>query len=209
MAVTTNQGLILADGTDNANVPLAMTDYNTNLENRLVQRYLSIADRTARNALPFEGELSYLSDLNRYEQYTGSAWISLIPSAVSMFEGSVVVSASVAYTTVGGPVVGASVIVPPSGSIKVSWSAGLDNSAAGITFSSIQVNAGSVIGAGATLVAVADTWALFMTGSELRTSTFHVFTGLAPGAVVNAFMMHRVSSDTGTYTKRIVEAAQY
>jgi hypothetical protein len=80
MAVTTNQGLILPDGTDNANVPLTFTDFVTTavsgMENRLVQRYLSIADRTTRNPAPNEGELSYLADLNRYETFNGVAWVT-------------------------------------------------------------------------------------------------------------------------------------
>lgn len=78
--LTTNQGLILPDGTDNANVPLTFTDFvitaGSGMENRLVQRYLSIADRTARNGAPNEGELSYLLDLNRYEKYNGVAWVA-------------------------------------------------------------------------------------------------------------------------------------
>lgn len=79
--LTTNQGLILPDGTDNANVPLTFTDFVTTagsgMENRLVQRYLSAADRTARNPAPNEGELSWLNDLNIYQFYDGANWVNL------------------------------------------------------------------------------------------------------------------------------------
>lgn len=84
---TTNQGLILPDGTDNANVPLTFTDFVTTagsgMENRLVQRYLSTADRTARNAVPNEGELSWLNDLNVYQYFDGANWVNLVKGYVT------------------------------------------------------------------------------------------------------------------------------
>lgn len=79
--LTTNQGLILPDDADNADVPLSFTDFVTTagsgMENRLVQRYLSALDRTARNAAPNEGELSYLADTDAFEWYNGTAWVPL------------------------------------------------------------------------------------------------------------------------------------
>lgn len=88
MALTPNQGLILPDGTDNANVPLSVSELvqgtspTNGLENRLVERYLSIADRTARNPAPVEGEFSYLADLNRYDSYNGTLWVPVMPGAL-------------------------------------------------------------------------------------------------------------------------------
>lgn len=78
--LTTDQGLTLPLATDADNVPLSMTAYNgpNSVESRLVKRYLSVADRTARNGAPTEGELSYLLDINRYEYYTGAAWLPLV-----------------------------------------------------------------------------------------------------------------------------------
>lgn len=100
MAVTTNQGLILPDGTDNANVPLTFTDFVTTagsgMENRLVQRYLSSADRLARNAAPNEGELSWLNDTDRYEYYTGAVWAPLNKGFVA---DATRVSSSAGFTT--------------------------------------------------------------------------------------------------------------
>jgi hypothetical protein len=62
-------------------VPLAFTDFVTTagsgVENRLVQRFLSIADRTTRNPAPNEGELSWLLDLNVYQYYDGATWQNL------------------------------------------------------------------------------------------------------------------------------------
>lgn len=90
MAVTTNQGLILPDAGDNANVPLTFTDFVTTagsgIENRLVLRYASAADRTARNPAPNEGELSYLSDVNQYHSFNGTVWVNI--NTVSYFASS-------------------------------------------------------------------------------------------------------------------------
>src|SRR3972149_3313644 len=111
--LTTDQGLSLAATTDADNVPVSMTAYNgpNGVESRLVKRYLSVADRTARNPGPTEGELCYLLDLNRYESYTGAAWVPLYP--VTTFAASVAsyTTASVAYTTAGAGPPG----VPPGG----------------------------------------------------------------------------------------------
>jgi hypothetical protein len=72
-----NQGIPEQQGADAANLPLAQVAWDGVMENRLVQRYASIADRTARNAAPNEGELSHLADVDRYEGYNGASWISL------------------------------------------------------------------------------------------------------------------------------------
>src|SRR5689334_16575334 len=97
--LTTNQGLILPDGTDNANVPLTFTDFVTTagsgMENRLVQRYLSAADRTVRNPAPNEGELSYLIDTDAYFFYNGTAWIPLAKGFVAELTRS---SSNAAFT---------------------------------------------------------------------------------------------------------------
>lgn len=77
---TDNQGLILpADGDLNA-VPTHFALYNTGVESRLVQRFLSAVDRSVRNPSPAEGELSYLADTNIYEWFNGSTWQTLLGS---------------------------------------------------------------------------------------------------------------------------------
>lgn len=210
MAITPNQGLVLPDGTDNANVPLSMTDYNTNLENRLVQRYLSVADRTARNALPFEGELSYLGDLDRYEFYTGTAWTTLLPAYSQTYNVAGVVTGAVAFTTVGGPVIGVSVIAPSSGVLKANFSAYLDNTTAGQqTIMSPQLNTGSVVGAGAVVTTADDNRAIRNTGNgAIQVENFRYFTGLTPGNAYNVFLLHRVTGGSGTIAARAVDMIQ-
>lgn len=213
--LTTNQGLIVPDGTDNANVPLTFTDFVTTagsgMENRLVQRYLSAADRTARNAAPNEGELSYLSDQNAYYTYTGAAWIPLLSQTVFAAENTVYSGiVAVAYTTAGAPVVGVTTTVPASGQVRVDFASLLDNTgAANTSFISPQLNAGAIIGAGAAIINAADTISISNFGqSGIQTSSFYVYTGLTPGAAVNAFLMHRVDGGGGAFSNRKIAFTQ-
>lgn len=74
---TPNQGITIQVGTDPANLPGAQSAQLGNEENRLVQRYLDEADRTARNGAPNEGELSHLAAEDRAEVFNSLAWVSL------------------------------------------------------------------------------------------------------------------------------------
>jgi hypothetical protein len=72
-----NQGIPEQQGTDIAYLPGAQVAWDGVMENRLAQRYASIADRTARNPAPNEGEVSHLADVDRYEVFNNANWISL------------------------------------------------------------------------------------------------------------------------------------
>lgn len=208
MALTSNQGLELPDGTDNANVPLAMTQYNAGSENRLVQRYLSIADRTARNATPNEGELSYLADLNRYDfSQPVIGWVTLLPAYAYAGNAPLFTSTSTVYTTAGAPVVGVSIVAPPSGVIRVGFGGYVDNNnASQQTLLAPQLNAGSVVGAGATVVAASDDNSARQLGQNaVVSSSFIRYSGLTAGNAYNAFLMHRVSANTGSFANRVIE----
>jgi hypothetical protein len=213
MSQTTNQGLIVADPTDVNDVPASFTELLSGagtpanaLENRLVQRYLSIVDRTARNPTPQEGELSYLADLNRYESYTGSVWLALTNlstylSVVTAFSGM----ASLTYTTAGAAICGVAGVVPASGQVRVDWSATtLDNTnAAQTTYLAPQLNTGNVVGGGAPLAAVTDDVSIHNFGiNAISSSGFTFYSGLTPGADVNAFLLHRVDGGAGAYAGR-------
>lgn len=171
MAVTTNQGLILPDGTDNANVPLTFTDFVTTagsgMENRLVQRYLSAADRLARNAAPNEGELSWLNDTDRYEFYTGAVWAPLNKgfvadatrsSSTAGFTNVEIVTDSFSFTS-GGPTiiyklsfVGSvqSTIANDLAQARFRWQTGGTLTTAGTQFATITINC-DVAGRGASV----------------------------------------------------------
>jgi hypothetical protein len=55
---------------------LQASEINTNLMNQAVIVFSNAAARTAAITVPLEGMLSYLEDVNRYESYNGSAWVS-------------------------------------------------------------------------------------------------------------------------------------
>lgn len=212
--LTTNQGLILPDGTDNANVPLTFTDFVTTagsgMENRLVQRYLSVADRTARNAAPNEGELSYLSDLNRYETYTGVAWVPLFASPIQDYNsvGGAALN-NPTYTNVGLSLVGVAYVVPASGQLRIDFSATIDGTSTNVNYIAPQLNTGGVVGAGATLVAASDGLSIRNRGTdEVGTSNFGLYTGLTPGNTVNAFLMFRTSGASANYSDLRVVMSQ-
>lgn len=76
--ISTNQQLTLPVNGDLGDVPTIFVNYNTGVENRLVQRFLSATDRGTRNTAPNEGELSYLRDTKNYEWYNGSAWVTAV-----------------------------------------------------------------------------------------------------------------------------------
>jgi hypothetical protein len=199
--LTTNQGLILPDGTDNANVPLTFTDFVTTagsgMENRLVQRYLSAADRTARNGAPNEGELSYLSDSDAYFFYNGTTWIPLAKgfvadttrtSSSAGFTNVEIVTDSLTFTSNGPAViyklsyfgVVQSTVANDLAQPRFRWQTGGTLTTAGTQFSTVTVNC-DVAGRGA----------LF--------SFFKTVTGIPAGTASIGVTMVR-NSGTGTLT---------
>lgn len=78
---TADQQLALPSGTDNANGPGAFTAFAGSMEDRLVKIYASVAERSARNAAPTDGELAFLSDVRRWDYYDGvrGLWRRLLP----------------------------------------------------------------------------------------------------------------------------------
>jgi hypothetical protein len=81
---TGNQQIVIQQLPDAANLPNAQVAEVGSFENRLVQRYTNLADRTARNATVDQGQASYLQAEGRYDSYDGANWVSLHPR--SMFQ---------------------------------------------------------------------------------------------------------------------------
>lgn len=75
--VTPDQGLSLPIGADIANNPAAFTNFVAGVEPRLARLYTDIADRTTRQLVVAENELSGLGTENRVEVYDGTNNISL------------------------------------------------------------------------------------------------------------------------------------
>lgn len=72
--LTPDQQLTLPVNTDINDVPTHMTLYNAGVERRLFKRYLSTADRTARNPSPQTGEISILLNTGEIDVFFGGAW---------------------------------------------------------------------------------------------------------------------------------------
>lgn len=94
-----NQGIPEQQGADLANLPNAQVAWDSVMENRLAQRYASIADRTARNPAPNENELSALADLDRLEIFDTTNWISAYGRALFAFRRKAADSAAVNNST--------------------------------------------------------------------------------------------------------------
>lgn len=75
--VTPDQGLSLPIGPDVADNPAAFINFVAGVEPRLVRLYTDAADRTARQLVVAENELSALGTENRVEIYNGTDNISL------------------------------------------------------------------------------------------------------------------------------------
>lgn len=74
---TTDQQLTIPSNTDANDIVTMISSLivgTAAVESRLVKRYLSSTDRTARNPTPAEGEFSYLLDVNELDSYDGAAW---------------------------------------------------------------------------------------------------------------------------------------
>jgi hypothetical protein len=168
MSTTTNQGLIVADPSDVNDVPASFTELlsggvtpSAGLESRLVQRYLSAVDRTARNPTPNEGELSYLADTNIYEFYDGAAWALLVKGYIT--DSTRVVNSagvtttetvidSVTFTAVAGQRYKLtwnsnirSSVVNDTGRVIFRWTPGAVASTAGTLFYSAQFQISAII----------------------------------------------------------------
>jgi hypothetical protein len=76
-ANTPDQQITYPVGTDVADNPQAFLDMLADVETRLVLKYTNEADRAARHTAPVEGDLTGLATENRYDVYTGAAYVSL------------------------------------------------------------------------------------------------------------------------------------
>jgi hypothetical protein len=57
---------------------LQASELNENLMQQAVSTFSNAAARTAAITSPVQGQLTYLLDVNRYESWSGSAWIQVI-----------------------------------------------------------------------------------------------------------------------------------
>lgn len=95
-----NQGIPEQQGGDLANLPSAQVSWDGVMENRLWQRYTSIADRTARNPAPTENQASVLADVDRAEIFDTVNWVSLAKRAYYLYALRTTSAAAINNSTV-------------------------------------------------------------------------------------------------------------
>jgi hypothetical protein len=65
---------------------LNASEINDNLMNQSVAVFSNAAARTAAISSPVEGQMTYLEDVDRYDSYSGSAWLPVIsPGAWTLY----------------------------------------------------------------------------------------------------------------------------
>ena len=77
--------------------PLPASDLNTYLMDQAVQTFASATARTAAISTPSKGMVSWLDDVNKFQYYTGSAWVDLVPA-----QAQTVTDKSANYSIVAG-----------------------------------------------------------------------------------------------------------
>jgi hypothetical protein len=194
--LTADQGLVLPDTTDNDAVPASLAAFAAGVELRLFKVYASIADRTARNPTPTEGQFCWLLDLNRCDYYSGAAWVPFLPTirpvdnTVATQQGT----SSTAYVDLA--TVGPSVTVTGLDALEITVTTNGVNSVA--TNTSIMSFAIS----GSSTLAASDTRALIILGSAgQRMSMTCLVTGLTPG-VMTITAKYRVSASNSNFQDR-------
>lgn len=95
MPTTANQQLPYPASSAAPNVPADLQALGQAAEKKVVQVFASATDRTTRMPSPTEGMLSWLQDKNRFDYYTGAAWVAetridTLPVTVADFPSNVV-----------------------------------------------------------------------------------------------------------------------
>jgi hypothetical protein len=81
---------------------LQASEINDNLMNQSVMVFTNSAARSAALPSPVEGMLTWLEDINEYQNYNGSAWVSLItPSGYSLIKTQAIGTSVTAVTVTG------------------------------------------------------------------------------------------------------------
>lgn len=97
---------------------------------------------------------------------------------------------------------------PPSGQVMIHWSGALRNLAnteTSVAYLSPEVRTGGTVGSGAVVLAASDarTVRCNLVGVQtIRAGSAHLLSGLTPGVVYNARLVHRVTSNVGEFFYR-------
>lgn len=120
-AVTPDQGLSLPIDADVADNPVAFNNFVAGVEPRLVRLYTNEADRTARQLVVAENEISGLATENRLDIYNGTTNISLYPRTMFATSRIAVDQVLTASSTVLQNVTNMAVALPGTVGAIFSW----------------------------------------------------------------------------------------
>lgn len=76
------------------------SEWGNDIRDRTIQRYATVAARTAAHPTPVEGDLSYLQDSNTVDVYNGAAWVPFLATAEVDGSAEVPAALSVSATVV-------------------------------------------------------------------------------------------------------------
>jgi hypothetical protein len=143
-----------------------------------------------------------MSDLQAGSPITGTD----VPGMVSNTEDTAQTGITSGTPAAGSPVCGVAFTAPTTGRVLVQFSAFVDNdTAAQVTYVTIEVREGSMVGSGTVVLAASDLNGFYHEGvNQVRGGMFHPVDGLTPGASYNVRLMHRVLGGTGTVDDRKV-----
>lgn len=116
---------------------LNASEINNNLMNQSVMVFSNSAARTAAITSPLEGMLTWLQDVNRYENYNGSAWVALdsgILQVLSAIKTDTFTSTGTSFQAVTGL---SQAITPSSTSSKILAIVSLEGASTQATASSL------------------------------------------------------------------------
>jgi hypothetical protein len=134
------------------------TDFQSYLQNQVVQIYGGTAARSsALGTAVTEGMLSYLTDLDKYQYYTGSAWADLVTGGTPTYA---LTAGTADYATTSGTAVSISGNIAPTQVTAGTFNAG------NFTFGSALAVTGT------TTLGVATTSNTATTGTAIRNVTF-------------------------------------
>lgn len=98
---------------------------------------------------------------------------------------------------------------PPSGTVTITWSVELKNSAGNATGCSPAVRTGAVVGSGSNVLVASFDYAIRNDSSDfLRAGSTYQLTGLTNGTAYNVSLEQIVTAGTGTFARRAVQISQ-
>lgn len=107
--------------------------------------------------------------------------------------------------TAQSPTIGTAVVAPPSGQIRIDYTAVLraGTSATNICLVTPQVRLGATVGSGTVFYAATDNDAVQQTGTvDIRSAGFIIVSGLTAGKSYNVELLARVNAATGNVNRR-------